>query len=124
HARGSANSRGSNMDPRLERLAAVTTYGNESSGADGGFAVPPDFRNAIMQTITAEETLLAKCDQVNVDGNQFVCPMDETSPWQTSGGVQAYWDGEAVAATQSKPALGERTIKANKIRALVPMTEE
>src|SRR4030095_8527651 len=56
--------------------------------------------------------------------NQFTCPMDETSPWQTTGGIQATWDGEASAGTQSKTALGERTIKANKIRALVPMTEE
>jgi HK97 family phage major capsid protein len=122
-----ACSRGGSLDPRLERserLAAATTYGNEGSGADGGFAVPPDFRNSIMQTILAEDSLLAKCDQVTVDGNQFTCPMDETSPWQTTGGIQATWDGEAVAATQSKPALGERTIKANKIRCLVPMTEE
>ena len=122
-----ACSRGGSIDPRLERserLAAATTYGNEGTGADGGFAVPPDFRNAIMQTVLAEETLLSKCDQVTVDGNQFVCPMDETSPWQTTGGIQATWDGEAVAATQSKPSLGERTVKANKIRCLVPMTEE
>lgn len=119
-----ACTRGGQMDPRLERLAAASTYGNESSGADGGFAVPPDFRTSIMETVLAEESLLSRCDQVTVDGNQFTCPMDETSPWQTSGGIQAYWDGEAVAATQSKPALGERTVKANKIRALVPMTEE
>jgi len=119
-----ACSRGGSIDQRLERLAAATTYGNESSGADGGFAVPPDFRNSIMETVLAEESLLAKCDQVTVDGNQFTCPMDETSPWQTTGGIQAYWDGEAAAATQSKPQLGERTVKANKIRALVPMTEE
>lgn len=117
-------SRGSNTDPRLERLATASTYGNEGSGADGGFAVPPDFRNAIMETVMAEDTLLSRCDQVTVDGNQFTCPMDETSPWQTTGGIQANWDGEAAAATQSKPSLGERTVKANKIRCLVPMTEE
>ncbi len=119
-----ACSRGGQTDPRLERLAAASTYGNEGSGADGGFAVPPDFRNVIMETVLAEESLLSRCDQVTVDGNQFTCPMDETNPWQTTGGIQAYWDGEAAAATQSKPALGERTVKANKIRALVPMTEE
>jgi Phage capsid family. len=38
--------------------------------------------------------------------------------------VQAYWDGEGLAATQSKPQLQERTIKLNKLRALVPVTEE
>lgn len=129
-----AISRGSAYDKRLERLrpernkkqslASASTYGNESSGADGGFAVPPDFRNSIMETVLSEESLMSRCDQVTVDGNQFTCPVDETSPWQTTGGIQAYWDGEAAAATQSKPALKERTVKLNKIRALVPMTEE
>ena len=122
-----ACSRGGATDPRLDRseqLAAATTYGNETVGADGGFAVPPDFRASIMQTILAEDSLLGLCDQVTVDGNQFTCPMDETTPWQTTGGILANWEGEAAAAAQSKPQLGERTIKANKLRCLVPMTEE
>lgn len=129
HAVSLASSRGGTTDPRLERIAAeqlasASTYGSEGVGADGGFAVPPDFRTSIMETVMAEDTILSLCDQITVDGNQFTCPMDETSPWQTTGGIQAYWDGEAAAATQSKPALGERTVKLNKIRALVPMTEE
>ena len=115
---------GGHLDPRLERLAAASTYGSETSGADGGFAVPPDFRTEIMATIMAEDSLLARCDQVTVSGNNFTAPVDETTPWQSSGGILAVWDGEAVAATQSKPALGERTVKLNKLRALVPMTEE
>ncbi len=111
-------------DPRLERLASATTYGNEGSGSDGGFAVPPEFRSAIMVKIMGEDSLLSRCDQISCAGNNFTCPVDETTPWQTSGGIQATWDGEAVAATQSKPALGERTVKLNKLRALVPLTEE
>jgi HK97 family phage major capsid protein len=111
-------------DPRLERLASATTYGSEGSGADGGFAVPVDFRTAIMEAVMGEDSLLPRCDQITVSGNTFTCPYDMTTPWQSTGGVQAYWDGEAAAATQSKPALEERTIKLNKIRALVPMTEE
>jgi HK97 family phage major capsid protein len=122
--RHACQKRGGAIDPRLEALASATTYGSEGSGSDGGFAVPPDFRSAIMETILGEESLLARCDQVPVDGNNFTCPVDETSPWQTTGGIQAYWDGEAAAATQSKPQLNERTTKLNKLRALVPMTEE
>jgi HK97 family phage major capsid protein len=107
-----------------EKLAAATVYGNEGSGSDGGFAVPPDFRTAIMTTIMGEASLLTRCDQITVNGNNFTCPVDETTPWQTSGGILATWDGEAQAANQSKPALGERTVKLNKLRALVPLTEE
>lgn len=112
------------LDPRLERLASATTYGNEASGADGGFAVPPDFRTAIMTKVMGEDSLLSRCDQITVSGNSFTCPADETTPWQTTGGIQAYWDNEAAAATQSKPSLESKTVKLNKIRALVPMTEE
>lgn len=111
-------------DPRLERLAAASTYGSEGSGADGGFAVPTEFRTAIMQTVLGEDSLASMCDQVTTSGNTFTCPVDETSPWQTSGGILASWDGEANAASQSKPALQERTIKLNKLRCLVPMTDE
>lgn len=107
-----------------EKLASATTYGNEGTGSDGGFAVPPDFRTAIMQTIMGEDSLLTRCDQITVQGNNFTCPVDETTPWQTSGGILATWDGEGIAATQSKPQLGERTVKLNKLRALVPLTEE
>ncbi len=111
-------------DPRLERLAAASTYGNEASGADGGFAVPPEFRAAIMQTVLGEDSLASRCDQVNTSSNNFTCPVDETSPWQTSGGILANWDGEAIAATQSKPSLQDRSVKLNKLRCLVPMTDE
>lgn len=124
-----ACNRGGVTDPRLERisqeqLASATTYGSEGVGADGGFAVPPDFRNAIMEMVLGEDQLLSRTDQYTTDSNQITFPADETTPWQTTGGIQAVWDGEAVAATQSKPQLQERTLKANKIRCLVPMTEE
>lgn len=107
-----------------EKLAAATTYGSESVGADGGFAVPPEFRTAIMQTILGEDSLLSRCDQITTSGNTFNQPVDETTPWQTSGGILANWEGEASAGAQSKPALGERTVKLNKLRAIVPLTEE
>lgn len=123
HVRRSAMHGGA-TDPRLERLASATTYGNESSGVDGGFAIPPDFRNDIVQMVMGEESLVSRCDQVKTEGNTITYPTDETNPWQSSGGVQAYWDNEAAAMSQSKPALGESTTKLNRITALVPMTDE
>jgi HK97 family phage major capsid protein len=116
--------RGGNIDPRLERLASASTYGSESSGADGGWAIPPDFRASIMEKVLGEDTLISRCDQVTVQGNSITVPTDETTPWQTSGGIQAYWEGEAQATTQSKPKLADTTVKLNKLKALVPMTEE
>jgi HK97 family phage major capsid protein len=109
-------------DSRLQ--AAATTYGNEGAGADGGFAVPPEFRREIWTKVMGEENLLTRTDQLVTGGNSITIPKDETTPWQSSGGVLAYWESEAGAVTQSKPNLQDMTIRLNKLMALVPMSEE
>lgn len=111
------------IDPRLI-VDAPTTYGNEGVGADGGFAIPPEFRNEIMQLVEAEDELMSLTEQLNTSGNSMTLPKDETTPWQTSGGIQSYWDSEAAQATQSKPDLGENLMKLKKLTTLVPITEE
>lgn len=102
---------------------ALTTYGNEGTGADGGFAVPPEFRREINQRIMGEDTLLARTDRMVTSSNSLVLPLDETTPWG-SNGIQAYWDGEAQQKQQSKLALGQNALRLNKLIALVPVTDE
>lgn len=111
------------MDPRL-RNAAVSTYGNETVGADGGFAVPPDYRSDILAPIFNEESLIALTDRLQSSSNTLTIPTDSTTPWQTTGGIQAYWVGEGGTKTQSKPLLGETTMKLHTLAVLVPVTEE
>ena len=118
-----ASAMGASVDPRLI-ANAPTSYGQEGVGADGGFAVPPDFRSTIVTKITGEESLLGRTDQQTSSGNSITFPADETTPWQSSGGIQAYWEQEAGQKQQSKPALTEKTVKLNKIVALVPLTDE
>lgn len=118
-----SSGKGATADPRLI-ANAPSTYGSEGAGADGGFAVPPDFRTAIVQKVMAEDSLLGRTDQMTTSSNSITVPTDETTPWQTSGGIQAYWESEGGQKQQSKPALTEKTVKANKIIALVPMTDE
>jgi len=112
-----------NLDPRLVRNAP-TTYSSEGVGEDGGFAVPPDFRATIMEKVMGETSLMGRTDQMTTASNSLTFPKDETTPWQTSGGVLAYWDGEADQLTQSKVQLKEHTLRTNKMTALVPVTEE
>ena len=66
---------------------ALTTYGSEGIGADGGFTVPPEWRNTIMEAVAAEDSLLARTDQQTVSGNSITFPTDETTAWATSGGI-------------------------------------
>lgn len=118
-----ASVRGGEMDPRL-RNAAASTYGNEGAGADGGFAVPPDYRTDILAPVFNEESLIGLTDRLQSSSNTLTIPKDETTPWQTTGGIQAYWTAEAGTKTQSKPNLGETTIKLHTLAVLVPVTEE
>jgi len=111
------------IDPRLLRNAP-TTVSTEGVGADGGYAVPPDYRDAIMEEVLGEDSLLARTDQWTTKSNMIVVPADETTPWATSGGIQAYWTSENDQKTQSKVALKEKTLRLNKLTALIPVTEE
>lgn len=114
---------GREPDPRL-RNAAASTYGTEGTGADGGFAVPPDFSAAIAAKVFGEDSLVARTDRTPTSSNSITMPTDMTTPWDSTGGIQAYWGGEGAAMTQSKPKLEEVTVKAHKLHVLVPMTEE
>lgn len=119
-----ASGRNARADERLViSAAAPSTYGNESSGVDGGFAVPPDFSREIWTLSMGEDSLVPYTDQTPVDGNSMVFPKDETVPWGTDG-VRAYWQAEASAATQTKPKLGTTTLRLHKLMALVPVTDE
>lgn len=104
-------------------LNAATTYGNEGIGADGGFAVPPEFRREIWQKVMGEDNLATRCDRNTTSSNTFVVPSDETTPWGTAG-IRAYWDGEGDAINASKPQLSQKSVRLNRLTALVPVTEE
>lgn len=105
-------------------LNAATTYGSEASGTDGGFVVPPDFRATIWQKVNAEDSLLSRATPFVCSGNSISFPKDETTPWDTSSGVQCYWDSEAAQINQSKPAFQLETAWLAKLTALVPVSEE
>lgn len=117
-----ASAPGAMVDSRL-MANAPTTYGSEGVGADGGFAVPPEFRTAILEKITGQDSLFGRVDKIDVTGNSLTFPKDEAAPWHSKG-VAAYWENEAAQLTASKVALGEDSLRLNKLTALVPVTNE
>jgi HK97 family phage major capsid protein len=114
--------RGAELDPRLRN--AATTYGSEGVGADGGFAVPPDFRSEIMVKVFGEDSLINRTDRIQSSSNTLTIPTDMTTPWDSSGGIQSYWTAEGATKTQSKPKLEDVTLKLHTLATLVPVTEE
>lgn len=113
---------GGRPDARI--MNAPATFGAEGTNADGGYALPPDFRDQIMKIVMGEESLLARTDQQVTTSNSITLPQDATTPWQTSGGVLGGWLGEGADMAVTKPSLGQLNCKAYKLAALVPMTDE
>lgn len=111
------------VDNRLIIRGAPTTSGQEGAGADGGFAVPPDFRTEISSKIMDETTLLSRTDQNTSSSNELVMPVDENAPWD-SVGLQAYWKDELQQLSQSKPNLSENRVALHKLTVLTPISEE
>jgi HK97 family phage major capsid protein len=102
---------------------AATTYSSEGSGTDGGFAIFPDFRREIAEKVMGEDALISRTDGLTVSGNHMMLPKDETTPWQNSGGIQTYWDGEGATMTESKVALKQDMIALNAMTCLVKATD-
>lgn len=118
------NPRKSEARERLALFAAAPGIaGNEATGADGGYLVPPEFASTVFTHSLGQDALLPLTDQVPVMGNSMVFPKDETTPWGTDG-IRAYWEAEASEATKTKPKLGNSTLRLNKLFALVPITDE
>ncbi|MGD9824810.1 phage major capsid protein [Desulfobacter sp.] len=103
--------------------AAATTFGTEGSGADGGVLVPAEFSQQIMADSFSDAGILGRCSITTVQGNSYVMPTDEGTPWSTTG-IRAYWENEAATLTQSKPELKTVTQRLGKITALVPVSDE
>jgi HK97 family phage major capsid protein len=114
-----------NVTDHVTRLRnAATTYGNEGVGADGGFLIPPSFSAHIWTKVNGIDSLLSRCTPLETDGNSLTIPKDETTPWDTTKGVQVYWEGEGAQIPQSKGIFEMGQLRLSKLTALVPVSEE
>ena len=111
-------------DVRLIVNAAPNVAGNESVGADGGFAVPEDFVPEVVRKIFATDSLLMQTDVRTTKTNILTIPKDETAPWSTTSGIQAAWEDEFEQLSQSKPHLTASKLRTNKLAVFVPVTDE
>ena len=111
--------------PADQRLSAlVETTSSEGDGESGGFAVPPWWAEDILAVVLGPTSIAGRCLPVPVPrGNEVVLALDETTPWQSTGGVQVYWADEGSALTQSKLQLQGRTMRLRKLIALCPVSD-
>lgn len=105
---------------------AAPTGMNETVGADGGFLVPPEFANQLLER-TYDNDLLSRTMLFPMTSNKLDIPaVNETSRADGSrfGGVVSYWDGEAITGTTSKPGFHKITLTPNGLYAVVKATDD
>ena len=111
-------------DRIIRQKATPATAGTELVGADGGFMVPPDIRQEVWIAVSENESILSLTDMTPTNSNNIIMPADETTPWQSTGGILAAWRAQNTAMTPSKPSLQNRNIVLNEAYALVAATDE
>lgn len=106
------------------RQDTTVNFANETSGADGGFLVPPDFRTELVSRVMGEDSLLSLCDQITTNSNSVTMPVDIDEVWNDNTGVYARWENEGGIKPESKLNLEQMNIRLNKLVALVPVSDE
>lgn len=120
-----------NNDPNHKRIRdyivkSAPTGMNETVGADGGFLVPPQFSNELLQR-TYDNDLLSRTTMFPMTSNVLKIPaVNETSRADGSrfGGIQAYFRAEAQTVTASKPNFAQVALNLEPLTLIVRVTDE
>lgn len=111
------------LDPRLHAALG----GSESVPAEGGFPVPIQFGNDLLQRSYDVGEVAKRCKQMSMTSARLILnAIDETSRVDGSrwGGLLSYWAYEAASYTATKPKFREIQLVANKLTGLAYLTEE
>lgn len=104
--------------------ATPTTYASELVGADGGFLVPPEYREKIWIAIEAQSEFLPLIDLTPTSSNVVNMPVDQNAPWDNTSGILSYWRQQAATMSPSKLIVQNRQIPLNELYAFVAATDE
>jgi len=121
-----------NVDQRLYGMfynedGTKATGINEAIPSQGGFLVPDEIAEGVVENMYQSGQILARVNIDPVRGNNMtVNAVDETSRASGSrfGGVTSYWLEEGGSITASKPKFRQIDLKLKKVAALVYATEE
>ena len=98
---------------------------SEGIAADGGFLVPPEWSNALLEAINEEGVIAPKCRNFPVNQNLSL-PFLNRGSLATSytGGTTVYKPAEGVAKTTSYPILAKAELKLHKMAIVIYATDE
>lgn len=93
----------------------------ESSGVTGGYVVPPDFYNQLLQVAAEENTFRQRAFVVPMASATLQFPFLDITTVQSAGvspffgGVQASWTAEAQTRTETEPQFKMMELKAHEL---------
>lgn len=122
-----AGTPGQAYDKRLDYCSSATGL-NQTSPSGGGFVVPTEFSNQIMEGVMGEpDSLLSMTDSYTVEGEAIEFPaIHETSRADGSrqGGVRGYWLSEAEQITSSSQKFRRVRLEPQEIGVLIYATNK
>ncbi len=110
-------------DLRLKAPAGA----NETTAAQGGYAVIPEWADQIFSKVKNLPRLLDMCDKQTISGNTLNIPaINETSLADGSrgGGILSYYVSEGNVATTSYPQMTQIQAVLNTLVTIIPITNQ
>ena len=115
-------------DERLQQVNNAVLGSNESTGADGGFALQTDFAGQILESAVEQSPLLNRLDRYTCSSAANAMrwlSADETDVSKSVfGGVQMYWASEGATVAASKPQFRELKMDLEKMMGFAYCTDE
>jgi predicted phage gp36 major capsid-like protein len=100
-----------------ENGVSITKAQSESVNSAGGFLVPTEFNQAIIDLREEFGTFRQNCQVVPMGSDSMTIP-------RRAGGLTAYFVGEGVAATESSKQWDQVSLAAKKMAVLAKMSTE
>lgn len=117
-------------DPRIDQVAQIrsaATGQNIGTDADGGYLVPPEYADGILKLTFEQATIAADTEEIPISSNRLIVNKlkdENRTDGQRSGGIQAYWTGEAEQYTASKAQFEQDQTDLHKLTGLCYATDE
>lgn len=122
-------SKNRNVDKRLEAMVtkAAGTGAHEMDGEYGGYLIPEEFRNQLLQIAIQKSNIMNMCVTIPMATNAINIPYvagTDRSGGLVHGGVQFYWLDEEGVLTEARPKFGKIQLRLHKLAGLVYASDE
>lgn len=93
----------------------------EASGITGGYLVPPEYGQELLQLSAENTVLVGKTDEYPMTGRELVMPILDQTTAPTAGntayfgGVVMSWTSEAATRTETEPVFKDARLVANEL---------